>query len=643
MMNWTRTAICLAGLLLGVSGVLAQSGPDGSPPGKVPLSDSSAVAADTLATVASADSALPMPLAAHPRVLKSGCEAAASRRMILEMASASIGEAFPASPGAYVLRQGWHGMPQYLRLRGGGADEVVYLLDGVPLSDNQIEVQDLSRLPLAGVEKAEIFKGGLSSILGSGAIAGVLEVTSLTAMPEVPESGVTAWWGSHAGQAVSVVFSRRVTERLGVLGTYDNLTSGGWIENTSSESERFSGKVTCLLGGTTQIDVAGYRYKGDFEWPDSCPTLGATSAADRGNAKDFLRLALHTGESRKFHVDIYHLAATESFSSREEDYVNEGTLNGAELGMACHAPDSSVTSWGAGYKSNRIESTSLGNRVSGRIYAYGSREQRWARWKIQGSLRLAKNSAFDAQAGLGLAARYALRQHVCLFGRLDRSYGFPGFRVLYAGGPGESRDSRIGAETSMGVELGADVLKGPVFLSVCVFGRLARGLARIRTDDSCRTYVDPDIDIDTMGSEACVGLRLEPWLEGQVSYSIWKAEDGQGRRPAYLPEQMLTARARLRKRMSGHVSVGLTLAEWYVSAVDAGARLEPCGGSPVCLPEAGLPGYTDSLINAYLDIDRATVFVKVHNITNAVVRSGWGRVSLPSRSYEFGISVILVD
>jgi outer membrane cobalamin receptor len=643
MMNRAATAIYLAALLGAWSSSFPQAMPGPPRPAEGVPPDSQVVVPALPDTIAPVDSVLPMPPAPIARLLKSGCPSSADRRAILESASSSVGEAFLAGPGTHVLRQGGQGMPQYLSLRGGRAGEVVYLLDGVPFSDNQIETQDLNVLPLAGVERVEVLRGGLSSLYGSGAVTGAVEATTLTAMPEVPESEVKAWWGTHETQGASISFSRRVTRRLGVLGAYGNFKSGGWIENTSSDAERFLGKVTCLLGEATQVDFAAYRYRGDFDWPDSCPSVSATSSAKRADDKDLLKASLHTGTNRRLHIDVYRVKTTESLSSRTQRYADNGTFQGVELGVVCLAPDSSVTCLGAGFRRTRIESPVLGDRKSHNIHMYGWRRQCWDRWRLEGSMRFEQNSVFKIQTGLGLAVRYMTGRNMGIFGRFDRSFAFPAFRLLYAGGPIAGRDPRIDPETSLGVELGADWWRAPFFFSVSAFGRRARSIAKVLSDDSCRTYVNPDMAIDMVGLEACLGLRLGPWLRSEVSYSLWRAEDDEGMRPTYLPEQVIALKAGLRRTLSAHVSVGLLLEGWYVSRVESGPGLEPCKIAPACLGETRLPAYEYGLINCYMDIDRATVFVKVRNIGNNVVTTGWGRPSLPSRSYEFGISALLID
>lgn len=68
-----------------------------------------------------------------------------------------------------------------LRIRGIGGARVLVLVDGRPAAGALLENRDLSRLSLAGVERVEVVKGPLSSIYGSDALGGVVNVITSTA------------------------------------------------------------------------------------------------------------------------------------------------------------------------------------------------------------------------------------------------------------------------------------------------------------------------------------------------------------------------------------------------------------------------------------------------------------------------------
>lgn len=65
-----------------------------------------------------------------------------------------------------------------IMIRGIGDSRVLVLIDGQPASGALLENRDLSRMSLAGVERVEVVKGPLSSLYGTDALGGVINVVT---------------------------------------------------------------------------------------------------------------------------------------------------------------------------------------------------------------------------------------------------------------------------------------------------------------------------------------------------------------------------------------------------------------------------------------------------------------------------------
>jgi vitamin B12 transporter len=78
-------------------------------------------------------------------------------------------------PGLAVMRQSSFGSPTSLFLRGGQANYVRVLIDGVPLNEPGGTL-DLGRIPLDDVERVEVVRGPASVLYGSDAVTGVIQL-----------------------------------------------------------------------------------------------------------------------------------------------------------------------------------------------------------------------------------------------------------------------------------------------------------------------------------------------------------------------------------------------------------------------------------------------------------------------------------
>ena len=88
----------------------------------------------------------------------------------------TVADLVTAVPGATVQDVGGLGQRKTVSLRGAASNAVLVLLDGVPLVGSGLAA-DLSRIPLAFVERLEVLRGG-GSRWGPGALGGVVDIVT---------------------------------------------------------------------------------------------------------------------------------------------------------------------------------------------------------------------------------------------------------------------------------------------------------------------------------------------------------------------------------------------------------------------------------------------------------------------------------
>ena len=89
-----------------------------------------------------------------------------------------------------------------VQLRGFTARRVLILLDGQPLVGRINGVIDLTRIPIGSIERIEIVKGPQSTLYGSDAIGGVINLISRSAPSSGTMAGISSRVGSHGRTAV---------------------------------------------------------------------------------------------------------------------------------------------------------------------------------------------------------------------------------------------------------------------------------------------------------------------------------------------------------------------------------------------------------------------------------------------------------
>lgn len=119
-----------------------------------------------------------------------------------------------------VETQGGHPVGTGVYLQGLGSERVLVLVDGEPVVGRIGGEIDLSRLPVADAERVEVVKGPQSTLYGSEAMGGVINLVTRAPEPGAPAGGVQLTGGSR-GRRDGVAHARAS------LGAFDGNVRGG--------------------------------------------------------------------------------------------------------------------------------------------------------------------------------------------------------------------------------------------------------------------------------------------------------------------------------------------------------------------------------------------------------------------------------
>ena len=98
-------------------------------------------------------------------------------------------------PGVHLRQYGGLGQLSTMSIRGSSSEQVLILLDGIPLNTGEGGSVDLSTIPMDALEKFEVVRGGGSTVYGPNAMGGVVNLVS-KAPDGGPESSALFSYGS---------------------------------------------------------------------------------------------------------------------------------------------------------------------------------------------------------------------------------------------------------------------------------------------------------------------------------------------------------------------------------------------------------------------------------------------------------------
>jgi vitamin B12 transporter len=114
-------------------------------------------------------------------------------------------------PGVEVVQSGGLGSVSSIFMRGTNSDHVLVLLDGVRIDSATSGTTALEHIMLDSIERIEVVRGNASSLYGSEAIGGVIQLFTKQGKG-VPAFNASAGAGSHDTQHLAAGFSGAVQD-----------------------------------------------------------------------------------------------------------------------------------------------------------------------------------------------------------------------------------------------------------------------------------------------------------------------------------------------------------------------------------------------------------------------------------------------
>ena len=228
-----------------------------------------------------------------------------------------------------IARNGGPGSATTASIRGAGSDHTLYMLDGVRLNDPS-QVGGGTNLGLVSTDDAsriEVLRGPLSTLWGSGAMGGVVSITSRTPIEKL-EGDLRVEGLDEYGSA-----------RAGIGGKLGRLT---WRLSGSTYNDR---GISSFAGGTekdgfTQTTLNG-KLRYDFNEAFSLQAFSTTSHSrtdfDGYPAPDFV--FADTGDFGKNDTTLSVVALTHRFTKGEQVLSVNVTDNDSDNYNPDHTPN----------------------------------------------------------------------------------------------------------------------------------------------------------------------------------------------------------------------------------------------------------------------------------------------------------------
>ena len=231
----------------------------------------------------------------------------------------SVAEALSLAPGVafnYPTSRNHNGK---VRLAGAKSEQILILIDGMPLSDGRNGYPDLSVINLQSVESIELVRGNASAQLGNGAVAGAVVITTRTAQGNKTE--LTGSAGSFNTRTVQLTRSQVSDRGVTAIGSVYRESSDGFNVRTNNGSDDKDGfedqggqlKVSLPIAlGVASFSVN--KNSGEYEYDDGVnefDNFAFNSTLDTGKLLSRLSYAKNEKKAADSNTQTYVLKQTQ--------------------------------------------------------------------------------------------------------------------------------------------------------------------------------------------------------------------------------------------------------------------------------------------------------------------------------------------
>lgn len=335
---------------------------------------------------------------------------------------------------------------QGIQLQGFDPAYTLILIDGLPLIGRTTGIFELSRITTNNIDRVEIVKGPTSSLYGSEAMAGVVNI--ITSEPAKGFSGVLSGrYGTNKTADINLSSAYK-TDKFYISGFANRYSSDGYTLQPSSgiptvspfEGYTFNAKTAYRFDDNTSVKLSVRYYTND---QDSRFLVDKRYAGGKGTEKDFNIAPVITHRFSKKDVSVLQLYRSVYKTNSDIRYEDNGevydqtyfnqTFNRAEIQNDYALLDNLKITAGAGGQYETVEATRYA-KLQSFTSGYGYFQADWLPVKkldvIAGG-RYDAHSVYKSQFSPKLAASYALSPKLTILGSVGKGYKAPDFRQLY--------------------------------------------------------------------------------------------------------------------------------------------------------------------------------------------------------------------
>ncbi|MBL0744380.1 TonB-dependent receptor [Chryseolinea sp. Jin1] len=368
-----------------------------------------------------------------------------SQQQIKNMGSLRLNDVLAEQTGLTLVSD--HGTG--IQMQGFAPEYTLILIDGEPLIGRAAGTLELNRIAVGNIRQVEIMKGPSSSLYGSEALAGVVNI--ITDRPAGTSGTITTRYGANQTTDFSGTVNYQ-REKLGIYAFANRYSTDGYDLTPDTDGKTVSPftnytyqtRVSYDLSSRTKFSLSG-RYFTESQSSVSSIADGSDIALldGKGTVKDWnVNPVMHFKLSDKWKTTLrfYHskYSTTSTLNYRTDGAVYDDTYFDQtflrpEVQVEYFVNTRNVVTLGVGRIWESVAATRYDNRMTYQTnYAYAQYEwQPLSKLNVLAGGRFDQHSAYGSQFSPKLSAQYDVNHWLSVRGSFGVGFKAPDFRQLY--------------------------------------------------------------------------------------------------------------------------------------------------------------------------------------------------------------------
>jgi outer membrane receptor for ferrienterochelin and colicins len=368
-----------------------------------------------------------------------------SKKKILQSGTIRLDEILSEQTGIITVadESGFEGV----QIQGISSDYILILIDGVPLVGRSAGNFDLSRLTVGNIKQIEVVKGPSSSLYGSEALGGVINIITEKPKSEELQGNVSYRLGSFVQQDINLDIKQRFKKlRYGFFA--NRFSSEGYDLNPEEEGQTVNPFENYTVNGRVYYDFndklslfTSTRFYDQVQ--DAGFTFNDVLFEGDSNEREWNAHARLDQKWNEKFTTAYELYYTNYVANeRLANPITEEVLSDSDFDQKLLRPEirgnyaltnAGTLTAGLGFQYDALDRTFFDERVSfNSQYLYAQYDiNPIERLNVIAGARFDNHSEYSNQFSPKLAMRYKLSDAFAVKGSVGYDFKAPDFRQLY--------------------------------------------------------------------------------------------------------------------------------------------------------------------------------------------------------------------